>query len=218
MRRVHCAQAAWAEGLFDRGRGAGQEHGPAQSPRSGSRPASAVRFATLSAREHTAARSSPRGWATGSGREPSPLECWRAIERSFRLASIQGTQVVIGIDDGENASGQVLREIESLASVGAGLNMRLTIIRAGRRAKGRQVDPALRRSPAIGLEPSTLPSGGRCYPIGKLADAGCNAAGFHAACGHAAALPDHGRPSWHRPSCDCLLDCGRGPRTGSDSA
>lgn len=43
------------------------------------------------------------------GREPSRLVCWRGIERSFRLAFVQGTQVVIGIDDAENARGSAAR-------------------------------------------------------------------------------------------------------------
>ncbi len=107
------------------------------------------------------------------GREPSRLACWRGIERSFRLAFVQGTQVVIGIDDYENARGEVLREIESVASLGAGLNMRLTIIRAGRPAQGRQADSAWRWAVGIELESLTRAEVER-YLIAKLASAGCS--------------------------------------------
>ena len=177
LRLVHCAQAAGRSAFLTGDAGLGKSTvlrkvlAQVRGPR--------VRCVSLRCpRESTlllAALAERLGHRVG--REPSPLECWRAIERSFRLASIQGTQVVIGIDDGENASGQVLREIESLASVGAGLNMRLTIIRAGRPAQGRQVDPASRWSPAIGLESLTRSEAER-YLIGKLADAGCNAPVF----------------------------------------
>jgi type II secretory pathway predicted ATPase ExeA len=107
------------------------------------------------------------------GREPSRLACWRAIERSFRLASIQGVNVAIGIDDCENAGAQMQRDIESLANLWTGLSTRLTIIQAGRPGQGVRADSAQAWTLAIGLESLTRSEAER-YLVTKLSGAGCN--------------------------------------------
>lgn len=107
------------------------------------------------------------------GREPSRLTCWRAIERSFRLASIQGIHVVIGIDDCESASSGVRRDIDSLANLWTGSSTRLTIIQAGRPSQALRVDSAQPSTLAIGLESLTRSEAER-YLVTKLSGAGCD--------------------------------------------
>jgi type II secretory pathway predicted ATPase ExeA len=107
------------------------------------------------------------------GHEPGRLACWRAIERSFRLASIQGTHLVIGIDDCETATASVRRIIESIANLWAGLNTQLTIIQAGRPTQAVRADRARRWSLAIRLQSLTRSEAER-YLVTKLAAAGCN--------------------------------------------
>jgi type II secretory pathway predicted ATPase ExeA len=107
------------------------------------------------------------------GGERSGLAGWHAIERAIRLASIQGTHVVIGIDDCETASDSVRRDIDSLAKLGTGLNTRLTVIQAGRPLQARRADAGRRWTLAIGLESLTRSEVER-YLGTKLTAAGCN--------------------------------------------
>jgi MSHA biogenesis protein MshM len=111
------------------------------------------------------------------GRDPSPLACWRAIERAIRMASIQGIQVVIGIDDCETARAPVRRDIESLASLGTGSSAQLTVIQAGRPRQASRVEHVRTWAPAIGLESLTRAEAEH-YLATKLAGAGRNAPVF----------------------------------------
>jgi type II secretory pathway predicted ATPase ExeA len=106
------------------------------------------------------------------GREPTRLACWRAIERAFRLASIQGIHLVIGIDDCESASAHVRRDIEALGNLWTGLNTRLTVIQAGGPRPALRSDRTRPWAPTIRLESLTR-SEAECYLITKLAGAGC---------------------------------------------
>ena len=54
-----------------------------------------------------------------------------ALERAVRLASIQGIQVVIGIDNCESADTEVRREIASLGNLGQSFSARITSRRVG---------------------------------------------------------------------------------------
>jgi type II secretory pathway predicted ATPase ExeA len=107
------------------------------------------------------------------GREPGPLASWRAIERALRLTSIVGYHVVIGIDDCQNASPAVRRDIEAVASLESGMSMRLTIIQAGRPIASARVRARLAPAVALGLDSLTRSEAER-YLTTKLAGAGCN--------------------------------------------
>jgi type II secretory pathway predicted ATPase ExeA len=107
------------------------------------------------------------------GREPGRLACWRAIERALRLTSIVGYHVVIGIDDCQNASPAVRRDIEAVASLESGMSMRLTIIQAGRPIASARARARLAPGVALGLDSLTRSEAER-YLTTKLAGAGCN--------------------------------------------
>jgi type II secretory pathway predicted ATPase ExeA len=107
------------------------------------------------------------------GREPGRLACWRAIERALRLTSIVGCHVVVGVDDCQNASRAVRRDIEALASLGTAFNTRLTIIQAGRPSVTPNANRAHPWSLAIGLDSLTR-SETQHYLTTKLAAGGCD--------------------------------------------
>ncbi len=107
------------------------------------------------------------------GREPAPLASWRAIERALRLMSIVGYHVVIGIDDCQNASPAVRRDIEAVASLESGTSMRLTIIQAGRPIASARGGARLAPGVALGLD-SLSRSEAERYVTTKLAGAGCS--------------------------------------------
>ena len=63
------------------------------------------------------------------GRESSRLGSWRALERGLRLASLEGCQLVLVVDDCDDQVGAtVLSDLESLARLGLAVNCDLTII------------------------------------------------------------------------------------------
>lgn len=107
------------------------------------------------------------------GREPSRLGSWRALERAIRVASIQGIQVVLGIDDCQSAGPDLRRDIHSLAGMGTGTNAMLTVIQVGQRGRASRDERADRWTLAIGLESLTR-SEAEHYLATKLAGAGCN--------------------------------------------
>ena len=108
------------------------------------------------------------------GREPSRLASWRALERAIRLASIQGTHVILGIDDCQLADSDGRRDLEALTRMGSGQNTRLTVIQCGRRTRGNRDD---RWAVAIGLESLTR-SEADAFLATKLAGAGCRQSPF----------------------------------------
>jgi type II secretory pathway predicted ATPase ExeA len=109
--------------------------------------------------------------AAHARREPGRPAAWRAVERAIRVAAIQGIRVVIGIDDCEAASAAVRRDIEWLANLGTGLNVRLTVIPAGRPRRGARMGYDRARALSIGLEPLTRSEVER-YLTAKFAAAG----------------------------------------------
>jgi MSHA biogenesis protein MshM len=67
------------------------------------------------------------------GREPSRLAAWRALERAVRLASLQGYEVVVVIDDcGDQVDSAMCRDLDLLAQLGSSTATRLTIIQVER--------------------------------------------------------------------------------------
>jgi type II secretory pathway predicted ATPase ExeA len=63
------------------------------------------------------------------GREPSRLGSWRALERAVRLASLEGCQLVLAIDDcDDQVDATVRRDLESLTRLGSAMNADLAII------------------------------------------------------------------------------------------
>jgi type II secretory pathway predicted ATPase ExeA len=71
------------------------------------------------------------------GREPSRLGSWRALERGVRLASLEGCQLVLAIDDcDQEVDATVGRDLESLARLGSAVNADLTIILIERNVTG----------------------------------------------------------------------------------
>ena len=105
------------------------------------------------------------------GREPSRLACWRAIERALRLSSILGCHVVIGVEDCQNATPAVRRDIDALMGLGTGSNARLTLIQTGRTSMTSSANRTGRWSLAIGLDSLTRSEAQR-YLTAKLAGAG----------------------------------------------
>jgi len=116
------------------------------------------------------------GPPVGAGREAQSQSQspWRALGRTLRVASLQGFQVVLGIDDWDGRSGSpALRDLNALAHQGFGPEARLTVIRAGRTAPDDQPDQAEDGwALAIGLKRLTR-SQVETYLAAKLAAAGC---------------------------------------------
>ena len=106
------------------------------------------------------------------GREPSRLAAWRALERALRLASLQGSQVVVIIDDcDDQVDATVRRDVDSLAQLVSTTATGLTIIQVER--TDREAQPVGRGvwSPTIGLERLTR-SQAETYLATKLEWAG----------------------------------------------
>ena len=86
------------------------------------------------------------------GREPSRLGAWRALERATRLASLQGYQVVLIIDDcDDQVDAAVRRDVDSLAQLGSTATNGLTIIQLERTEIESDRVGCHRSAPAIGL-------------------------------------------------------------------
>jgi type II secretory pathway predicted ATPase ExeA len=105
-------------------------------------------------------------------REPSRLAAWRALERAIRLASLQGYQVVMLIDDCDDQIGAtVRRDLDSLAHLGSTTTTGLTIIQFERTQGEAQPFDCGAWSLTIGLERLTRSQAER-YLATKLEWAG----------------------------------------------
>jgi MSHA biogenesis protein MshM len=106
------------------------------------------------------------------GREPSRLGAWRALERAVRLASLQGFQVVLAIDDcDDQVDESARRDLDSLAHLGSTAHPELAIIQLERTAGEAQSSACGAWSLAIGLERLTR-SQAESYLASKLEGAG----------------------------------------------
>ena len=58
---------------------------------------------------------------------------WQAVGRAFRVAALQGMQIVLALDDwADDCEARVLRDLHALAHDGSGQRARFTVIRVGR--------------------------------------------------------------------------------------
>ncbi len=113
------------------------------------------------------------------GREPTRLAAWRALERAISLASIEGAQVVIGIDDCERADAGLRRGIEAIRGLAPGSDARITVIQAGRPLRARRRDLEGQGTHTLTLESLTRTQT-EIYLVRKLTEAGCDGAAFTA--------------------------------------
>jgi type II secretory pathway predicted ATPase ExeA len=87
------------------------------------------------------------------GREPRRFEPWRALERAIRLASLQGEQVVITIDDcDDHIDAPARRELDALARLGSAASAGLTMIQLQRIEDGDGLPASATWSARIGLK------------------------------------------------------------------
>ena len=108
------------------------------------------------------------------GREPDRLKSWRALDRSIRAASLQGTHVVLVIDDCQQLTANTARrDLDFLVHLGSDANADLTIVRVARPELDCTSDSNDSWMPAVGLVPLTR-SQVECYLATKLGAAGCN--------------------------------------------
>jgi type II secretory pathway predicted ATPase ExeA len=106
------------------------------------------------------------------GREPSRLGSWRALERGVRLASLEGCQLVLAIDDCDQEVDETVgRDLETLARLGSAVNADLTIILIGRNIAGAHSAANDAWSLPISLERLTRSQAERLLTA-KLEDAG----------------------------------------------
>jgi type II secretory pathway predicted ATPase ExeA len=86
------------------------------------------------------------------GREPTRLAAWRALERAIRVASLQGEQVVVIVEDcDEQVDATVRNDLDLLGQLGSTTSAGLTIIQLER--TDQEPGPAARMAwaPRIGL-------------------------------------------------------------------
>jgi len=107
-------------------------------------------------------------------REPGPRGSWRGLERAIRIASLEGFQVVLAIDDCDDLVAHPLRrELDSLVQLGSGSSTDLTIIQLERADHHQhRSDSSDSWALAIGLRPLTRSQVER-YLTTKLDAAGC---------------------------------------------
>ena len=107
------------------------------------------------------------------GRESDRLKSWRALDRSIRVASLQGTHVVLVIDDCQQLpTGAARRDLDFLAHLGTIASADLTIVQVARPDLDRPSDSNDSWMLAVGLEPLTR-SQVECYLTTKLGAVGC---------------------------------------------
>ena len=71
------------------------------------------------------------------GRAPSRTGAWRALERGVRLATLEGCQLVLAIDECEDPlEAKVRRDLEALSRLASTINTDLSIILMARSATG----------------------------------------------------------------------------------
>ncbi len=103
-----------------------------------------------------------------SGRAPM----WQAMIRAFRVASLEGFQVILAIDDeSEGGTGTIVRDLVATARAGCERGIRLTIILVGRPISEPRLEPEDGWSLAIALQRLTR-SQVEHYLAAKLAAAG----------------------------------------------
>jgi type II secretory pathway predicted ATPase ExeA len=106
------------------------------------------------------------------GRVPSRLAAWRALERAIRLASLQGYQVVVLIDDcNDQLDATARRDLDFLPQLGSMTSAALTIIQLERTGSEPQSVGNGVWSPTISLERLTR-SQAETYLATKLEWAG----------------------------------------------
>jgi type II secretory pathway predicted ATPase ExeA len=107
------------------------------------------------------------------GRESDRLKSWRALDRSIRAASLQGTQVVLVIDDCQQLTTHTARrDLDYLVHLGTHTRADLTIVQVARPDRDRPSDSDDSWRLAIGLEPLTR-SQVEFYLTTKLGAVGC---------------------------------------------
>jgi type II secretory pathway predicted ATPase ExeA len=105
-------------------------------------------------------------------REPSRLEAWRALERAVRLASLQGFQIVLAVDDcGGHVSETARDDVDLLVHLGSTAATELTIIQVKRTEPTARSIAVGSWELAIGLQPLTRSQTER-YITAKLERAG----------------------------------------------
>jgi type II secretory pathway predicted ATPase ExeA len=108
------------------------------------------------------------------GREPDRLKSCRALDQSIRAASLQGTHVVLVIDDCQQLTTNTARcDLDYLVHLGTHASAGLTVVQVAQRDLDRPSDPNDSWMPAVGLVPLTR-SQVECYLATKLGAVGCN--------------------------------------------
>ena len=108
------------------------------------------------------------------GREPDRLKSWRALDQSIRAASLQGTHVVLVIDDCQQLTTNTARcDLDYLVRLGTHASAGLTVVQVAQRDLDRPSDPNDSWMPAVGLVPLTR-SQVESYLATKLGAVGCN--------------------------------------------
>ncbi len=108
------------------------------------------------------------------GREGGPESTWRALGRAFRVLALQGLQVILVVDDGNDSSESCgIPGLNMLAQAGFGENSRVTVIRCGRLPTVDRSDRDDDWRLIIGLQRLTRSQAGD-YLVAKLAAAGAN--------------------------------------------
>jgi type II secretory pathway predicted ATPase ExeA len=107
------------------------------------------------------------------GLESDRLRSWRALDRSIRAASLQGTHVVLVIDDCQQLTTHTARrDLDFLVHLGTQTSADLTIVQVARPDRDRPSDSDGSWTLAVGLEPLTR-SQVECYLTTKLGAVGC---------------------------------------------
>jgi type II secretory pathway predicted ATPase ExeA len=108
------------------------------------------------------------------GREPDRLKSWKALDQSIRAAALQGTHVVLVIDDCQQLTTDAARrDLDSLVHLGTHANASLTIVQVARTDPDRPSDSNDSWMLTVGLEPLTR-SQVECYLTTKLGAVGCD--------------------------------------------
>jgi type II secretory pathway predicted ATPase ExeA len=110
------------------------------------------------------------------GRQPDRLKSWKALDQSIRAASLQGTHVVLVVDDCQRLTTDAARrDLDFLAHLGTVANARLTIVQVARpdREQPAELDSNDCWMLAVGLMPLTR-SQVEFFVTTKLRAVGCD--------------------------------------------